>query len=73
MLDFLSRNWGSVLVALIVLGICGLSVWRLVVQKKRGGCGGCGGCSGCGSCENCGGKKCGGGHRDKSGDCGKHG
>lgn len=71
MLDFLSQNWGSVLVALIVLGICGLALWRLVVQKRKGGCGGCGGCSGCGgsggSCEN----RC--GHCNKSGDCGKHG
>ncbi len=55
MLDFLSQNWGSILVALIVLGLCGLAVWRLRVQKKKGncGCGGsCGYCPNAGTCHN---------------------
>lgn len=51
MLEFLSQNWGSILVALIVLGLCALAVWRLHVQKKKGKCG-CGGSCGC--CSNSG-------------------
>lgn len=53
MLDFLSRNWGSILVALIVLALCGLAVWRLHVGRKHGKCcvGNCGSCGCCpGSC-----------------------
>lgn len=51
MLEFLSQNWGSILAALIVLALCGLALWRIVVQRKKGGCGGdCGGCPGHGDC-----------------------
>lgn len=55
MLDFLSQNWGSILVALIVLALCGLAVWRLFVGRKRGKSCGCGGdCGICGGCRNSG-------------------
>lgn len=55
MLDFLSQNWGSILVAVIVLALCGLAAWRLYVGRKRGkSCGGCGGCGGCGICPSSG-------------------
>ena len=57
MLDFLSQNWGSILVALIVLALCGLAVWRLNVGRKRrkscgGDCGSCGCCPNSGECHN---------------------
>lgn len=51
MLEFLSQNWGSILVALIVLGLCALAVWRLHVQKEKGKCA-CG--RSCGCCPNSG-------------------
>lgn len=50
MLDFLSQNWGSVLVGLLVLAVCGLAVWRLHVGRKRGKC-----CGVCNECRGCGG------------------
>ncbi|MGN1340239.1 MAG: FeoB-associated Cys-rich membrane protein [Oscillospiraceae bacterium] len=51
MLEFLSRNWGSILVALIVLAVCGLACWRTYVRRKHGKC--CGGdCGSCGCCPN---------------------
>ena len=53
MLDFLSHNWGSILVALIVLALCGFAIWRIHVNRKRGKC--CGSdCGNCGCCPNSG-------------------
>lgn len=52
MLEFLSQYWGSILVALILLALCGLAVWRLYAARKTGKC--CGGCGGCGCCPNSG-------------------
>lgn len=56
MLDFLSQYWGSILVALIVLGLCVLAIWRLHAHRKKGECGcgsSCGNCGNCGSCCGC--------------------
>ena len=57
MLDFLSQNWGSILVALIVLILCGLAAWRLHANRKCGkSCGGCGNCGCCPNSKECTGK-----------------
>ena len=53
MLEFLSQYWGSILVVLLLLGLCALAVWRLHAQRKNGKCGCGGGCCGCPNSEAC--------------------
>ncbi len=54
MLSWLQANWGSIVVALVLLIVSGLIVRRMISDKKAGKhlCGGscsscAGGCSGC--------------------------
>ena len=58
MFEWLAANLASVIVALVVLAVMGLIVWKLAKDKKsgKGGCS-CGGeCSSCGACHTaCGG------------------
>ncbi len=53
MFEWLAANLASVIVALVVLAIVGLIVWKLAKDKKsgKGGCS-CGhtACGGCGLC-----------------------
>ena len=48
MIAWLSQNWGTLLVAAVVVAILGVVVWRMVANKRAGksscGCG-CGGCA----------------------------
>ena len=57
MIDFISDNWGTIIVGLFVSAIVYAIISRMVKQKKAGKpvlCdGGCGGCSGaCNSCSS---------------------
>lgn len=55
MLNFLSENWGNILVCLVVLLVVVLCVRHLIRQKKAGSGCGCD-CSDCaGGCPACGG------------------
>lgn len=40
-------QWQLIVVALIVVGVIGIAIWRVARRKKRGG-GGCGCGCGCG-------------------------
>lgn len=55
MFEWLAANLASVIVALVVLAIVGLIVWKLAKDKKRGkGSCSCGGeCGSCGACSHC--------------------
>lgn len=55
MLAWLSANWGTILVLLIVIGIVALSVRTMIRDKKKGcsSCGGnCGHCAAAGMCHS---------------------
>lgn len=47
MIAWLSANWGTIVVAAVVVAIVGVVVWRMIADKKAGksSCGG--GCEGC--------------------------
>ena len=49
-MEWLSANWGNLLVGAVLLAIIVAIVINLIHKKRNGGCGcGCDGCS-CGSC-----------------------
>jgi hypothetical protein len=53
MIAWLSANWGTVVVAAVVVAIVGVVVWRMIADKKAGksscGCG----CEGCAMKDQC--------------------
>lgn len=54
MINFITNNWGTILVGLIVLAIVGAIVGNMIKRTKAGKPAGCDcGCSGCGSASNC--------------------
>ena len=48
MLDFFVNNGGTILTAMVVIGIVAAIITKLILNKQRGNSSGCG----CG-CENC--------------------
>ena len=53
MIAWLSQNAGTLAVAVIVLAVIGIAVWR-VIANKRAGKSSCGcGCSGCAMKDQC--------------------
>ena len=53
MIAWLSQNWGTILVAAVVLAVAGVVIWRMVADKKAGksscGCN----CEGCAMKDKC--------------------
>ncbi len=54
MMDWIMKNLGTILVLAVVALICGLIVWKIVRDKKKGKSSTCGcGCGGCAMSEFC--------------------